>query len=59
MVNHSRQLIYFQCVVLPTSVIQDKRNGAVYCVMISVARTFTSSNKSISKSAFVKHGVPF
>ena len=54
-----RKLIYFQCIVLLTSGLQDKRLGAVYCVMISVARTLTRSSKLISNRTFAKHGVPF
>jgi len=60
MVNHSRQLIYFQCIVLPTSVLYDKRLGAVSTVSWSVSLEHsTRSSKFISKSAFAKHGVPF
>ena len=53
------ELIYFQCIVLPTSGLHDKRLGAVHCIMISIARTLTRSSKFISKSAFAKYCVPF
>ena len=53
------ELIYFQCIVWPTSGLHDNRLGGVYCVMISVIRILTKSSKFISKSAFAKHGVLF